>query len=159
MAIFKLKKDELVHQWYRDYYKVEADTIEEAVERSALVLDEFVSAGIDVIRIGLCSSDNLCSRDTYFDGPNHPALGELVQNELYYIKIKKELSKNLILNNSIIQVFVPKGAISKSCGQKRKNKIRLLNDFSIKDVIFTEDEALLPYNVYIRIENGDTKCT
>ena len=32
MPIFKLKKDELVHQWYRDYYEVEADTIEEAIE-------------------------------------------------------------------------------------------------------------------------------
>ena len=32
MPIFKLKKDELVHQWYRDYYEVEANTIEEAVE-------------------------------------------------------------------------------------------------------------------------------
>ena len=32
MPVFKLKKDELVHQWYRDYYEVEADTIEEAVE-------------------------------------------------------------------------------------------------------------------------------
>lgn len=32
MPIFKLKKDELYKQWYRDYYEVEADTIEEAVQ-------------------------------------------------------------------------------------------------------------------------------
>lgn len=36
MPIFNLKKDKLVHQWYRDYYRVEAETIEEAVQ---LILD------------------------------------------------------------------------------------------------------------------------
>lgn len=32
MPIFKLKKDELIQQWYRDYYEIEADTLEEALE-------------------------------------------------------------------------------------------------------------------------------
>jgi hypothetical protein len=32
MPIFKLKKDSLWEQWYRDYYEVEAETIEEAVQ-------------------------------------------------------------------------------------------------------------------------------
>ena len=32
MPIFKLKLDELVQQWYRSYYEVEANTLEEAVE-------------------------------------------------------------------------------------------------------------------------------
>lgn len=36
MPIFNLKKDELVHQWYRDYYRVEAETKEEAIQ---LILD------------------------------------------------------------------------------------------------------------------------
>ena len=32
MPIFKLHKDSLWEQWYRDYYEVEAETIEEAVQ-------------------------------------------------------------------------------------------------------------------------------
>jgi hypothetical protein len=32
MAIFKLKKDEKIETWWRDYYEIEADSIEEAVE-------------------------------------------------------------------------------------------------------------------------------
>jgi hypothetical protein len=32
MAIFKLKKDSLYENWWRDYYEIEADSIEEAVE-------------------------------------------------------------------------------------------------------------------------------
>lgn len=32
MPKFKLHKDSLWEQWYRDYYEVEAETIEEAVQ-------------------------------------------------------------------------------------------------------------------------------
>lgn len=32
MPIFKLKKDELYNQWRRDYYEIEAKTLEEAVQ-------------------------------------------------------------------------------------------------------------------------------
>lgn len=32
MPIFKLKKDEKIETWWRDYYEIEADSIEEAVE-------------------------------------------------------------------------------------------------------------------------------
>lgn len=33
MPIFKLKKDELIKTWYRSHYEIEADTIEEAVNK------------------------------------------------------------------------------------------------------------------------------
>lgn len=39
MTIFNLKVDSLYQQWWRDYYKVEAETIEEAIQ---LILDEEV---------------------------------------------------------------------------------------------------------------------
>lgn len=41
MAIFNLKVDSLYKQWWRDYYEVEAETREEAVQ---LILDEEVDA-------------------------------------------------------------------------------------------------------------------
>ena len=36
MAIFKLKKDEKIETWWRDYYEIEAKSIEEAV---AIILE------------------------------------------------------------------------------------------------------------------------
>lgn len=33
MPIFKLTKQELIKQWWNDFYEVEADTLEEAVQR------------------------------------------------------------------------------------------------------------------------------
>lgn len=41
MAIFNLKVDSLYKQWWRNYYEVEAETIEEAMQ---LILDEEVDA-------------------------------------------------------------------------------------------------------------------
>lgn len=41
MAIFNLKVDSLCQQWWRDYYEVEAETVEEAIQ---LILDEEVDA-------------------------------------------------------------------------------------------------------------------
>lgn len=41
MPIFNLKVDSLCQQWWRDYYEVEAETREEAIQ---LILDEEVDA-------------------------------------------------------------------------------------------------------------------
>ena len=32
MPIFKLKKNEKIETWWRDYYEIEADSLEEAIE-------------------------------------------------------------------------------------------------------------------------------
>jgi hypothetical protein len=32
MPIFKLKRDEKIETWWRDYYEIEADSLEEAIE-------------------------------------------------------------------------------------------------------------------------------
>lgn len=41
MPVFNLKVDSLYRQWWRDYYEVEAETVEEAVQ---LILDEEVDS-------------------------------------------------------------------------------------------------------------------
>ena len=133
-------------------------SLEEAISRSASVLERFVDAEVPVIRIGLCSSENLLSDETYFAGPNHPALGELVESELYYKRIVKKLSETKVSEGSDICVFVAPGCVSKAVGQKRKNKLRLSSDPNIRSLRFAERRSLLPYDVVIEIENGDEKC-
>ncbi len=133
-------------------------SVDEAVERASLVLERFIDAGVNVIRIGLCSSDNLLSDKTYFAGPNHPALGELVESELYYKTIMKKLSGIEIPKMAEVYIYVAPGALSKAIGQKRKNKIRLQNNGSIGRVVFAERRDVPIYDAVIQIENGDKKC-
>ena len=65
-------------------------SLEDAITRSARVFKIFRDAQIPVIRIGLCAAENLSAPNSYFAGPNHAALGELVENEFYYELIKKK---------------------------------------------------------------------
>jgi histone acetyltransferase (RNA polymerase elongator complex component) len=133
-------------------------SVEEAVSRSARVLEKFIDAGVDVIRIGLCSSENLASPDTYYGGPNHAALGELVINELFYNRFSEALLKLGDISESRIKITVAKGAISKVVGQKRINKERLIDRFSLKELTFRESTELSDYDFFVDITERKKRC-
>lgn len=129
-------------------------SVDDAVERSASVLSLFVDAGIPVIRIGLCSSENLSSEDKYFAGPNHPALGELVESRLYLKRITEKIESGEIRPSSV-RIHIPRGATSKAIGQKRENKRRLREHFGFDRLTFIEEESLPEYNVEISEERKE----
>ena len=133
-------------------------SLDDAVVRSAEVLKLFLEAGVKVVRIGLCSSESLSSEDAYFAGPNHPALGELVLGELYYLEIKEKLRALEKVEGARITVFVAKGNISKAIGQKKKNRLRLLSESHLADLRFAERTGLKDYEVKIDVEERTYKC-
>lgn len=132
-------------------------TIDEAVQRSASVLEIFLDAGVEVIRIGLQASEGLTSEDSYFAGPNHSALGEMVIGEVYYNKIVKTLSEKDFSDNANILVLVSKGSLSKAVGQKKRNKERLCERY--KNIRFAESAELSGYEISVNIKDGEMKCT
>lgn len=124
-------------------------SVDEAVERSAAALDVFVNNGVECLRIGLCDSENLHSDKAYYAGPNHPALGELVYGELYYKRICKELDSLKPKAGEPLIIEIPKGDISAAIGQKRRNRIRIENKYSVKYVKFIENDNISRYNIRI----------
>lgn len=132
--------------------KYEPLTVEEAVERSARVLEIFVSSGVKVIRIGLCASENLSSEDKYFAGPNHPALGEMVESRAYYYRILREIERLGLTGCGNITIAVPRGALSKAIGQRKANKRLLAQRCGIepKWLHFVEDSDLDEYSVAVK---------
>ena len=126
--------------------------LQDAVERSAIVLEMFLDAGVDVIRIGLCSSENLADTDKYYAGPNHPALGEMVESAMIYNKISRLLNKNISYIDVTLRVTVAKGYLSKATGHKTSNKNRLIREFGFADVKITEDAKLRGYQLKIEEE-------
>ena len=119
-------------------------TLEDAINRSADVFAVLVSAGVRVLRIGLCDSENLHNDETYFAGPNHAAMGELVISEYYYSALKNAIVKNKLENNSIC-VRVAAGHTSKLIGQHKKNKIRLQSELGIKRLKVQESADVAEY--------------
>lgn len=124
-------------------------TLDEAVERSASVLEVFINNNVDCLRIGLCESENLHSDESYHAGPNHPSLGELVYGEVYYRIIDRfienqrgNIGKNLVIH-------VPKGRISTVVGQNRRNILRIKDKYQIKNVKFIENPTDMRYNIML----------
>ncbi len=135
-------------------------TDEEAVKRSEKVFRFFLERGIEVIRIGLCASENLSGASSYYAGPNHSALGELVENEHYYNEIKEKIIniKNSNKTCGSIVVSVAKGALSKAIGQHKRNKLRLAAELRVS-LRFTESKELSGYEISVAEEERKNKCT
>ena len=131
--------------------------LSDAVERSAKALEIFRDNNVDVIRIGLCASENLNNEEKYYAGPNHPALGEMVESAVYYNKIKSYL-KEASYDGTVLRVYVPKGCLSKVIGQKKSNVTRLIREFGFADVKIKEDESLSNYELKIQ-EERKRECT
>jgi len=128
-------------------------TLEESVFRTREALFVFYRHMIPVIRIGLCSADNLTSGDDIASGAYHPAIGELVQSSLYMKLIEEELSKykrDELCGRDIV-IEIPRGETSKLIGQKRCNKLKIQNEYSVKNIKVIEKDLLREYNIRIDI--------
>lgn len=108
-------------------------TVDEAVDWCSDILPLFEAAGITVIRLGLNPTDELSS-GTAAGGAYHPSLGELVRSEVIYKNIAFRLSQMGNTEGKILRISVPAGMVSKVIGQKKRNKLKLLENFGLSDV-------------------------
>ena len=101
-------------------------SLDEAILRSAAVLGVFEASGVNVIRIGLCASDNLSDPETALAGANHPALGELVRSQRYYQNLRDMLAG---AGAPVERIDIPARELSMAIGQHRQNLLRLREEF------------------------------
>lgn len=133
-------------------------SLDEAVERCAAAYEIFLQRGVKLLRVGLCSSENLLSDTTYNSGPNHSAIGELVENRIFlnrisdaFIRIPEPCGKSYIIS-------VAPNAVSKAVGQNKKNKIALIEGFSLKSLKFVSNKNLLGFDFVIEEERKNDEC-
>ena len=126
--------------------------LDEAIERAADALEVLVARGVKILRIGLCDSENLHSSETYVAGPNHPAIGELVEGEYYYRQISRLLSEICIDNAEAVALTVPNGCTSKIIGQNKKNKLRLMQEYGIRRLKIKESKNVADYSISLEVE-------
>ncbi len=127
----------------------------DAVMRSREVLEVFIKAHIPVIRLGLCAADNLFVPDTIAGGAYHSAFGEIVYAELYYHRIRPYIEEHGMrerIAGHNLTIYVPKGDVSKASGQKRANKLRIQNEYNVKNIKIIENSALIWYNIILETD-------
>lgn len=112
-------------------------TIDEAVVLGAELTEMFEENGIEVIRIGLQTTDNI--NDATVKGPYHSAMGELVRSEVY----RRQIERNVHLaENGVLTYPVPKGEVSKAIGHNRSNAQYFKTHYGIQlKIIETQDEC------------------
>jgi histone acetyltransferase (RNA polymerase elongator complex component) len=106
-------------------------TIDEAAMLAKEALVNFEKEGIEVIRIGLHSSEELNGNETVVAGPYHPAFGELVESLVYRDKIEEYLLKNG-QSNDVIVYPCKASDVSKAVGHKKMNKIYFKEKYGAK---------------------------
>ncbi len=87
---------------------------EEAVDILAELMPMFVKNGVDVIRVGLQTTDEI--NEATVKGPYHPAIRELAEGRI----IRNVIENNL--QNGTLEVFAAPSMISRVSGHKRCNK-------------------------------------
>lgn len=115
-------------------------TESELVGRSASVLEVFRNNGVKVLRIGLHSGTELNSGEEIACGYYHPAMGELVEGELYYRELEKCIAA--LDSPKKVTVTVPRGDLSKAIGQNGRNRARLTERFGLATLKFKEGDVL-----------------
>lgn len=105
-------------------------TIETAAVVASECLEKFRQNDIDVIRIGLYSSDDLRAEGNIVAGPFHPAFGEITENLLYRRRIEDKIIRQNIKNQTL-EIPAAPSEVSKIIGQKRCNKLYFKQKYGV----------------------------
>ncbi len=127
-------------------------SLNDAVERSAEVLEVFIENSVQVIRIGLCSNETLL--DAKYAENYHPSVGELTLNRYYLKKMTALLSEYENTAGANALFSLPNGKISQAVGQKRANVLALKEAFKLKNINFREDGSLSSFDISVTVTNS-----
>ncbi len=139
--VLVIKGTVLAEEFYRGEYR--PNTLEQAVETCAVLLKLFNKKQIDVIRIGLQNTDEICNPENensqVVSGPYHPAFRQLVESRILYDDISKKIGK---LNNKVkkVKVAVNGGIINNFVGHKRENIKRIKEIYNVDVIVIKDDE-------------------
>ncbi len=113
-------------------------TLEESVERTWRVWRVFKERGVQVLRVGLCSTDGVRGEDA--ESVFHEAWGELILSREALNVLEHELEELGAASGERFRVSVPRQLFSQYVGHKKQNKTFLENRFGIKLDFHTGEE-------------------
>ena len=109
------------------YYNNEYSPMElkEAIIRVLPIMVLFELSDINIIRVGLQPSDDLCEEGVIKAGPFHPAFKETIETEIYGRFLRS-------LNLETLDIVTHEKNVSKIVGMKKKNKLYFGKNMTIK---------------------------
>lgn len=122
-------------------------TIEEAVKVTKDMYLILKNAGINVIRIGLKSTDNINEKGDISGGTFHPAFRQLVESEIAKEQLETQLLESLDAINTKIAFYSNGRSFSNMVGNNKLNRIYFENKYPHICFTFNVDPNL-PDGVY-----------
>lgn len=116
--------------------------LEDAIELCADLLEIYSSNEINVIRIGLQTTENINEGKDVIAGPFHPAFRQLVESRLALRKVIKQIRDKNIMNEDEITIYCETGNISDVIGQKKYNIHYLKTHFPYKNIKIIEKKGI-----------------
>lgn len=140
--------------------------LEKAVERCKEITYFFNSKKIKVIRIGLQTTETICSPEKegseVVAGPYHEAFRQLVESSIYYDIIVEKI-KNVNMNIKEVEIRVNPQDINNVVGYKRQNIEKLKEAYDI-DIKLEQDAKcpqgkieVIPLKKYKEFKDDDEK--
>lgn len=129
-------KDTYLEKMYKDG-RYKPQTLEEAVKLAKELLIMFENADINVIRVGLQTTDEINSGASVVAGPFHSSFRELVESEIYYDIISEQIKNH----SGRADIFVNPSEVSKATGNKKNNVKRIKENFNV-DIKIKSDNKL-----------------
>ena len=96
-------------------------TVEEAADLCKVLIPMFQNADIEVIRVGLVTTEEISENGAVVAGPYHPAFREIAEGEIYF----DEMVRMLLEDQGIRTFLVNPKEVSKAVGNKRRNILRI----------------------------------
>ena len=109
-------------------------SLDEAVGLCAQIYEMFKESGIEVLRMGLMASEDLCGGRGIIAGPFHPSFGELVLSKIFLRREKMMIEEHMAEKNcggEVLFLVNPRD-LSKAVGNRRKNIIALESEYNVK---------------------------
>lgn len=129
-------------------------SVAEAVDLCRDMAVFFLHKDIEIIRIGLQPTEEICDGGAVVAGAFHPAFGQLTQSALALEQCKMLLADNGVRNQEGC-ILVPEKLLSTYIGQKKKNLIALRHTYG-QDIQILPGDNLGDHE--IRFRQGDDSC-
>lgn len=110
-------------------------SLDETVDILAVLLEKFYKKNINVIRVGLQTTDEV--NENTVTGPYHPAIREMAESKMFRQKIEKYIAENKETGN--VTVFSNSKNISAIAGHKQENKRYFRQKYSLDFKVKTDN--------------------
>jgi len=124
--------------------KYKPQSLEEAVDLCAELLELYEANGINVIRVGLQATENINENpdSEVAAGPVHPAFRQLVEARLMLRRMEDEIERKGLAGAGKLTVITGISNMSNVIGQKKENINYLKKKYGIVSIVVKGDEYL-----------------